>query len=166
MMDSYRGISSCPLPFSAFTLPTRRTHTTHSFLSCYNHTPPLLTPAPPSTPHLTMSSIIRSQLFAYGILSTGITIALVSHVYNQRLNFYATAVQLAGNSGSLIVSRTVRGVSLRVLSFSFSFSPSLLLSLSPSLFLFLSFSPSLPLSFSLSPSLSLSSSSSFEKRTR
>jgi hypothetical protein len=52
-----------------------------------------------------MSSILRSKLFAYGVVSTGVAAALVSHVYNQRQNFYSAAVQMHRSTGSAIVSR-------------------------------------------------------------
>lgn len=54
-----------------------------------------------------MSGILRSKLFAYGVVSTGIAVALVSHVYNQRQNFYSAAVQMHRSTGSAIVSRSI-----------------------------------------------------------
>ena len=51
-----------------------------------------------------LSGILRSKLFAYGVVSTGIAAALVSHVYNQRQNFYSAAVQMHRSTGSAIVS--------------------------------------------------------------
>ena len=54
-----------------------------------------------------MSSILRSKLFAYGVVSTGVAAALVSHVYNQRQNFYSAAVQMHRSTGSAIVSTTI-----------------------------------------------------------
>ena len=53
-----------------------------------------------------MSGLLRSKLFAYGIVSTGLAVALISHVHNQRQNFYSAAVQMHRSTGSAIVSHS------------------------------------------------------------
>ncbi|GHJ89991.1 hypothetical protein NliqN6_6393 [Naganishia liquefaciens] len=47
--------------------------------------------------------ILQSKLLAYGVLSTGLALAVLSNAWNSRRNFYASAVQVASSNGSLLV---------------------------------------------------------------
>jgi hypothetical protein len=48
--------------------------------------------------------LLQSKLLAYGVLSTGLALAVLSNAWNSRRNFYASAVQVASSNGSLLVS--------------------------------------------------------------
>lgn len=54
-----------------------------------------------------LSSFLRSRFLAYAVISTCLAAALVSQVYHERGSFYASAVQLHGSNGGMLVSLIV-----------------------------------------------------------
>lgn len=48
--------------------------------------------------------LLQSKLLAYGVLSTGLALAVLTNAWNARRNFYASAVQVGSSNGSILVS--------------------------------------------------------------